>query len=82
MRICVKLNGTTWQSMSLRPLALGRRVAVCWGGAIRTPFHPRPSIVTATVAAAGTAALRWRRRGARHQPRWTAGGRASTVPAC
>jgi len=46
-----------WRS-ALRPLVLGRRVAVCWGGTIRTPFPPRPSIVTATVAAAGTAALR------------------------
>jgi len=34
------------------------------------------------VAAAGTAALRRRWRGARHQPRRTAGGRASAVPAC
>jgi len=76
--------------------------AVCWGGAIRTPYPPAPqspppphrewrcigggaatiaAAVTATVAATGTAALQRRRRGARHQPRRTAGGQATAVPA-
>jgi len=76
--------------------------AVCWGGAIRTPYPPAPqspppphrewrcigggaatiaAAVTATVAATGTAALQQRRRGARHQPRRTAGGQATAVPA-
>jgi len=31
-----------WWSGTQRPLALGRRLAVCGGGAIRTPYPPAP----------------------------------------